>query len=49
MIMASHQTFSNQIKYLSSQIKLARQLIVLHIINGEVIELLEDNECLDKF
>ena len=46
--MASHQTFSDQIKHLSGQIKIG-QTIVLYIINGEVIEFLEDNECLGTF
>ena len=41
MIMASHQTFSNQIKHLSSQIKFG-QANLLYIINGEVIEFAKD-------
>ena len=39
--MASHQTFSNQIKHLSSQIKFG-QANLLYIINGEVIEFAKD-------
>ena len=47
IIMAWHQTFSSQIKYLSGQIKFG-QTKLLYIINGEVIEFAEDNECPDN-
>ena len=48
IIMAWHQTFSSQIKYLSGPIKFG-QTNLLYIINGEVIEFAEDNECPDNF
>ena len=48
MIMASHQTFSSQIKHLSGQIKFS-QTNLLYIINGEVFEFAKDNECLEIF
>ena len=39
MIMASHQTFSSQFKYLTGQTKFG-QTYFLYIINGKVIEFL---------
>ena len=41
--MASHQTFSGQIKHLSGQI-IFGQTNLLYIINGEVIEFAKDNK-----
>ena len=37
MIMASHQTFSGQVKHLSDQTKFG-QTNLLYIINGEIVE-----------
>ena len=47
-VMASHSTFSGQNKHMSSQIKFG-QTNLLYIINGNFIELVENNECPDKF
>ena len=43
MIMASHRTFSSQNEHMSGKIKFG------YIINGNFIELVENNERLDKF
>ena len=48
MIMASHQTFSGQIKHMSSQIKFG-QTNYLYIINGNFTEFAKENECPDNF
>ena len=46
MIMASHQTFSSQIKRLSGQIKFGQ---TNSLYNGEVTEFVIDDECPDNF
>ena len=48
MIIASHQTFSGQIKHLSGQIKFGKTNF-LYIINGNFMEFAEENECPDNF
>ena len=48
VIMASHQTFSGQIKHLCGQIKFI-QTNLLYRINGEVIEFAKGNGCLNTF
>ena len=48
IIMASHRTFSGQNKQMCVQIKFG-QTNLLYIINGNFIEFVEINECLDKF
>ena len=48
MIMASHQTFSGQVKHLSGQTKFG-QTSLLYIINGEVIKFTKENKCPDNF
>ena len=46
--MASHQTFSGQIKHMSGQIKFG-QTYFLSIINGNFMEFAKENECLGQF
>ena len=46
MIVASYRTFSSQNKQISGQIKFGQ---TNYIINGNFIELVEKNECVDKF
>ena len=48
MIMASHQTFSDQNKHLSGQIKFGHTNL-LYNINGNFIEFAKDNKRLDNF
>ena len=48
MIMASHQTFSGQVKHLSGQITFG-QTNFLYIINGNFAEFAKENECPDNF
>ena len=48
MITASHQTFSGQIKHLSSQTKYG-QTNSLYIINGNFIEFAKDNKRPDNY
>ena len=48
MIMASHQTFSGQIKFMSGQIKFD-QTNFLYIINGNFMEFARENECPENF
>ena len=48
MIMASHQTFSGQIKYMSGQIKFV-QTNFLYITTGNFVKFAKDNECPDNF
>ena len=45
--MASHRTFSDQNKHMSSQINFV-QTNLLYIINGNFIEFVERNECPDN-
>ena len=46
--MASHQTFSGQIKHMSGQIRFG-QTSFLYIINGNFMEFANENECLVNF
>ena len=48
MIMASHQTFSGQVKHLSSQTKFG-QTNLLYIINGEVIKFTKEKQMSGQF
>ena len=48
MIMASHQTFSSQIKHMSGQIKFGPTNF-LYIINQNFMEFAKENKCLDNF
>ena len=48
VIVASYRTFSSQNKHMSGQIKFG-QTNLLYIISGNFIELVEKNECADKF
>ena len=48
MIMASHQTFSSQVKHLSNQTKFA-QTNLLNIINGEIVEFTKEKQMSGQF
>ena len=48
VIMASHQTFSGQVKHLSDQTEFG-QTNLLYIINGEIVEFTKEKQMSGQF